>query len=126
MNILRIYSDDLEFQISVHAQVFQVLGACLQSTSRLSICNILMTTNVERGSISPKKECFFSGRDKFITRILEILISMLKYSILKSAWFLRSIQQVTRSSVEEGVFLTFYQVCLGYEFKQQNIPVCRS
>ena len=42
----------------MHAQMFQVLGVYLQSMSRLSICNILITTNVERGSISPKKSAF--------------------------------------------------------------------
>lgn len=81
MNILRIYSDDLELQIicvCVHAHTH----ACTNVSDAWCLSAIHEQTEYmqhphynkcwERQYLT-KKECFFSGRNKFITRILEIL-----------------------------------------------------
>ena len=81
MNILRIYSDDLELQISVCVYVHT--HACMHECFRclVSLCSpwadwVMQHPHYnkcwERQYLT-KKECFFSGRNKFITRILEIL-----------------------------------------------------
>lgn len=82
MNILRIYSDDLELQISVCVCTCTHTHACTNVSGAWCLSAVHEQTEYmqyphynkcwERQYLT-KKECFFSGRNKFITRILEIL-----------------------------------------------------